>query len=82
MASVASYIINKQKSIKKRLTVHFVLFVFVGDLKQYIDTTMAKLINPRKAKEDVISQVSKQITDMEKFVTFLQGKFIGWEAGM
>lgn len=43
------------------------------DLKQYIDTTMAKLINPKKAKEDVISQVTKQINDMEKFVTFLQG---------
>ena len=43
-----------------------------ADMKKYIDTTMAKLINPKKAKEDVISQVSKQIHSMEKFVTFLQ----------
>ena len=34
---------------------------------------MAKLINPRKAKENIIEQVSKQINDMEKFVTFLKG---------
>ncbi|XP_057297251.1 RUN domain-containing protein 1-like [Hydractinia symbiolongicarpus] len=43
------------------------------DIKKYIDKTMSRLINPKKAKENIITQVSKQITDMEKFVTFLQG---------
>lgn len=32
---------------------------------------MAKLINPKQAKESIISQVNKQISDMEKFVNFL-----------
>jgi len=41
------------------------------DIKKYIDKTMAKLINPRQAKQSIISQVNKQIQDMEKFVNFL-----------
>lgn len=49
-------------------------FLFIEDIKKYIDKTMSRLINPKKAKENIITQVSKQITDMEKFVTFLQGK--------
>ena len=47
--------------------------MWLDDLKKHIDKTMAKLINPKKAKENIITQVSKQISDMEKFVTFLQG---------
>lgn len=43
-----------------------------GGITKYVDQTMAKLINPKKAKEDVISQVSKQIRSMEKFVSYLQ----------
>jgi len=43
------------------------------DMKKHIDQTMAKLINPKKAKDNIINQVSKQIHDMEKFVDFLKG---------
>jgi len=45
--------------------------VQTGDIKKYIDKTMARLVNPKLAKQSIISQVNKQITDMEKFVNFL-----------
>ena len=52
----------------------FNIFLFPEDIKKHVDKTMAKLINPHKAKDKVIAQVSKQIHDMEKFVSFLQSK--------
>ena len=50
--------------------------LFLGDIKKYIDKTMARLVNPKLAKQSIISQVNKQITDMEKFVNFLNSKLL------
>lgn len=66
----------------KSLVVHvFIIFFFMflkGDIKKYVDKTMAKLINPRQAKQSIITQVNKQISDMEKFVSFLNSKLAFW----
>eukprot|EP00112_Aurelia_sp_Birch-Aquarium-sp1_P000887 Seg1086.5 transcript_id=Seg1086.5/GoldUCD/mRNA.D3Y31 product="RUN domain-containing protein 1" protein_id=Seg1086.5/GoldUCD/D3Y31 len=42
------------------------------EMKNQIDKAMAKLVNPGKAKEQLITQLSSQIKDMESFVEFLK----------
>ncbi|XP_065072091.1 RUN domain-containing protein 1-like isoform X2 [Rhopilema esculentum] len=42
------------------------------EMKNQIDKAMAKLVNPGKAKEQLITQLSTQIKDMENFVEFLK----------
>jgi len=42
------------------------------EMRNQIDKAMAKLVNPGRAKEQLISQLSSQIRDMESFVSFLK----------
>ncbi|CAC5376576.1 PUF60 [Mytilus coruscus] len=42
-------------------------------LKQIVDHAVGEIVNPGKVKEKLIQQFSTQITDLERFIQFLQG---------
>lgn len=43
-------------------------------LKQIVDHAVGQIVNPGKVKEKLIEQLSTQITDLERFIQFLQGE--------
>lgn len=38
---------------------------------------MSQIVNPAKVKEKLVDQLKTQITDLERFIEFLQGEFPG-----
>ncbi|XP_068212199.1 RUN domain-containing protein 1-like [Palaemon carinicauda] len=46
----------------------------VDDLRNQVDHAICELVNPLKMKEQLIAQLQTQITDLERFVHFLQGE--------
>uniref|UniRef100_A0A914VCF6 RUN domain-containing protein n=2 Tax=Plectus sambesii TaxID=2011161 RepID=A0A914VCF6_9BILA len=44
------------------------------DLQKHVDMALKQLINPMKVKEQLVEQLQTQITDLERFVEFLQGE--------
>ncbi|XP_039297413.1 RUN domain-containing protein 1 isoform X1 [Nilaparvata lugens] len=45
----------------------------MDDLKVHIDHAIAQLVSPMKMKEQLVTQLKTQITDLERFIEFLQG---------
>ncbi|KAI9560818.1 hypothetical protein GHT06_011770 [Daphnia sinensis] len=45
----------------------------VEELKQQVDQAIGQLVNPLKLKEQLVTQLKTQVTDLERFIEFLQG---------
>ena len=43
------------------------------ELRNQVDLAIGQLINPLKMKEQLVTQLKTQITDLERFIEFLQG---------
>lgn len=46
------------------------------DIRLQVDQALGQLINPAKMKEQLVSQLKMQISDLERFINFLQGEAI------
>ena len=46
------------------------------DLRKVVDRAVGQIVNPAKVKEKMVDQLKTQITDLERFIEFLQGMFI------
>ena len=46
------------------------------DLKMIVDKAIGQIVNPAKVKEKLVDQLKTQITDLERFIQFLQGKIL------
>ncbi|CAL4061317.1 unnamed protein product, partial [Meganyctiphanes norvegica] len=74
-----SKVVEKQRVIidqlrgKLNLNVDELDKLSVDDLRVQVDAAMRELINPLKMKEQLVSQLQTQITDLERFIDFLQG---------
>ena len=44
------------------------------ELKQAVDSAICQIINPAKVKEQLVTQLKTQISDLERFIDFLQGE--------
>lgn len=44
------------------------------DLRKNVDDAIGELMHPVKTKEELVKQLTTQIADLERFVTFLQGE--------
>ena len=44
------------------------------ELKQAVDSAIFQIINPAKVKEQLVTQLKTQISDLERFIDFLQGE--------
>ena len=44
------------------------------DLRTAVDQAIGRIVNPAKVKEKLVDQLKMQITDLERFIDFLQGK--------
>nr|CAG4636907.1 EOG090X03YR [Ceriodaphnia reticulata] len=45
----------------------------VEELRQQVDQAIGELVNPLKMKEQLVTQLKTQVTDLERFIEFLQG---------
>lgn len=43
------------------------------DLRSAVDRAIGAIVNPAKVKEKLVDQLKTQITDLERFIDFLQG---------
>ncbi|KAK7868724.1 hypothetical protein R5R35_002529 [Gryllus longicercus] len=46
----------------------------VEDLRHQVDCAISQLINPLRMKEHLVTQLKTQISDLERFIEFLQGE--------
>lgn len=46
----------------------------VDDLRSQVDYAVSQLVNPLKMKEHLVIQLKTQISDLERFIEFLQGE--------
>ncbi|XP_050408880.1 RUN domain-containing protein 1 [Patella vulgata] len=73
-------VIEKQKIVidelkqKIDLDLHNFDFLSPDDLKQVVDHAIGQIVNPAKVKEKLVDQLQTQITDLERFIQFLQGE--------
>lgn len=44
------------------------------DVRKNVDNAIGEIMHPVKTKEELVKQLSTQIADLERFVTFLQGE--------
>ncbi|XP_067654664.1 RUN domain-containing protein 1-like isoform X1 [Haliotis asinina] len=44
------------------------------ELRQVVDHAIGQIVNPAKVKEKLVDQLKTQITDLERFIQFLQGE--------
>ncbi|XP_045175317.2 RUN domain-containing protein 1-like [Mercenaria mercenaria] len=44
------------------------------ELRQVVDHAVGQIVNPARVKEKLVSQLKTQITDLERFIDFLQGE--------
>ncbi|KAL3842229.1 hypothetical protein ACJMK2_020268 [Sinanodonta woodiana] len=44
------------------------------ELRQVVDHAIGQIVNPAKLKEKLVEQLTTQITDLERFIQFLQGE--------
>jgi len=44
------------------------------DLRKVVDNAIGQIVNPAKVKEKLVEQLKTQITDLERFISFLQGE--------
>nr|CAG4650872.1 EOG090X03YR [Simocephalus serrulatus] len=45
----------------------------IEELRQQVDQAIGQLVNPLKMKEQLVTQLKTQVTDLERFIEFLQG---------
>uniref|UniRef100_A0A336MX84 CSON009203 protein n=1 Tax=Culicoides sonorensis TaxID=179676 RepID=A0A336MX84_CULSO len=46
------------------------------DLKKHVDSALGEFVSPLKMKEQLVTQLKTQITDLERFIKFLQAEGI------
>lgn len=46
----------------------------VDDLRWQVDYAISQIVSPLKMKEQLVSQLKTQITDLERFINYLQGE--------
>ena len=59
------------------ITLSYEAFLCVSrpeDLRTAVDQAIGRIVNPAKVKEKLVDQLKTQITDLERFIDFLQGK--------
>lgn len=44
------------------------------ELKKVVDSALCQIVNPVKIKEQLVNQLQTQISDLERFIAFLQGE--------
>ncbi|BFZ16011.1 hypothetical protein BsWGS_19049 [Bradybaena similaris] len=75
-----SKVMEKQKvvleELKHKLDLNLENFdsLSVEELRQVVDHAVGQIINPAKVKEKLVEQLKTQITDLERFIQFLQGE--------
>lgn len=75
----SNQIIAKQKAVIDKLHERMQLNLELdkmsnSDLQKQVDEALKQLVNPMKAKEQLVEQLQTQIVDLERFVSFLQGE--------
>ncbi|CAH0389190.1 unnamed protein product [Bemisia tabaci] len=74
-----SIVIERQKVIidqlkeKLNLNVDQIDKLTIDDLRNQVDRAIGQLVNPLKMKEQLVVQLKTQISDLERFIEFLQG---------
>ena len=54
-----------------------VFYIFsTEDLRKVVDRAVGQIVNPAKVKEKMVEQLKTQITDLERFIEFLQGRSV------
>lgn len=72
--------IEKQKVVLEQLTNTLDLPIdkldnlSTEELRQVVDHAVGQIVNPAKVKEKLVGQLKTQITDLERFIEFLQGE--------
>lgn len=72
--------IEKQKVVLEQLTNTLDLPIdkldrlSTEELRQVVDHAVGQIVNPAKVKEKLVGQLKTQITDLERFIDFLQGE--------
>ncbi|KAE8739031.1 hypothetical protein FOCC_FOCC015476 [Frankliniella occidentalis] len=75
-----SVLLERQKLLidelkgKLNLNVDDIAALSPDDLKKEVEEAVGELINPLKVKEQLVNQLKTQISDLERFVEFLQGE--------
>ncbi|XP_054707861.1 RUN domain-containing protein 1-like [Uloborus diversus] len=46
------------------------------ELRSHVDSAIKELVNPAKMKEQLVCQLKTQISDLERFIEFLQGEAV------
>lgn len=46
----------------------------IDELREIVDRAVGSIVNPAKVKEKLVDQLKTQITDLERFIEFLQGE--------
>ncbi|XP_054281109.1 RUN domain-containing protein 1 [Macrosteles quadrilineatus] len=78
-----SLVLERQKLIldqlkgKLNLNIDHMDQLTMDDLKNHVDNAIGQLINPMKMKEQLVNQLKTQISDLERFIEFLQGGSAG-----
>ncbi|XP_075218419.1 RUN domain-containing protein 1-like isoform X2 [Lycorma delicatula] len=74
-----SLVIERQKVIidqlkgKLNLNIDHIDKLTVEEIKKHVDSAIGQLVNPMKMKEQLVHQLKTQISDLERFIDFLQG---------
>ncbi|GMT35935.1 hypothetical protein PFISCL1PPCAC_27232, partial [Pristionchus fissidentatus] len=81
----STVIIQKQKSVLENLSQKIDLNIEIDTMSQAeitrtVEEALKQLINPFKQKEQLVEQLQTQITDLERFVSFLQKENEGGES--
>lgn len=75
-----SMILERQSVIIEQLKGKLPINFEIGDqmspeeLRMQVDQAIRQLVNPVKMKEQLVAQLKTQISDLERFIEFLQGK--------
>nr|CAG4651723.1 EOG090X03YR [Triops cancriformis] len=67
-------IIIDQLKNKLNLDVDELGSLTLEDLRKQVDQAIGQLINPLKVKEQLVVQLKTQVSDLERFIQFLQGE--------
>ncbi|GMT06208.1 hypothetical protein PENTCL1PPCAC_28382, partial [Pristionchus entomophagus] len=81
----STVIIQKQKSVLENLSQKIDLNIEIdkmsqAEIQKQVEEALKTLINPFKQKEQLVEQLQTQITDLERFVSFLQKENEGAES--
>lgn len=75
-----SMVMEKQRVIidqlkgKLNLNLDEIDLLSPDDIRQQVDRAIGQLVNPAKMKEQLVNQLKTQISDLERFIDFLQGE--------